>query len=139
MAWIKLGSYLPVLMISLCASGCAIGGNSESAFPEVRPDGLLTVVGESYRTKGFKCSASSIDESIDFIEELKRMYPSGWRVASHVTFAPKYKVTFGSTEILLLERGVVMITDVDGQRQALYQQGDIGEIERVVRGVCPAT
>lgn len=97
------------------------------------------VVGESAQTKGFKCAASSIDESIAFIAELKRMYPAEWRVASRVTFAPKYKVTLGSTEILLLERGVVMITDVDGKRQVLFQQGNIGEIEQVVRRVCPAT
>lgn len=139
MAWIKLASYLPVLMISVCASGCAIGENSESAFPEVRPDGLLRVVGETAQTKGFKCSASSMDESIAFIGELKRIHPSGWRVASRVTFAPKYKVVLGSTEILLLERGVVMITYVDGKRKALFQQGSIDEIEQVVRRVCPAT
>lgn len=80
-----------------------------------------------------------MDESIAFIGELKRIHPSGWRVASRVTFAPKYKVVLGSTEILLLERGVVMITYVDGKRKALFQQGSIDEIEQVVRRGCPAT
>lgn len=138
MAWIKSGSYLSILIVSVWASGCAMGGDSPSPFPEVRPDGLLKVVGESAQTEGFECTASSIDESIAFIGELKRIYPDGWHVASRVTFAPKYKITLGSTEILLLKRGVVMITNVGGGREVLFQQGSIDEIEKVVRSVCPA-
>lgn len=139
MAWIKSASYIPILIISLWASECATGGSSENSFPEVRPEGLLKIVGESAKTNGFNCTASSMGESMAFIGELKRIYPVGWRVASHVTFAPKYRVTLGSTEILLLERGVVMITDVGGRRQVLFQQGNIDEIEQVVRTVCAAT
>ncbi|MCC7633318.1 hypothetical protein [Stenotrophomonas rhizophila] len=133
MAWIKLASYLPVLISSLWASGCAIGGNSANSFPEVRPEGLLKIVGESAQTNGFNCTASSMGDSMAFIGELKRIYPAGWRAASRVTFAPKYRVTLGSTEVLVLERGVVMITDVDGKRKVLFQQGNVDEIEKMVK------
>ena len=72
------------------------------------------------------------------MQSLARRYPNGWSSASRfVDFAPTYIITTGSSQILVLKKGLVIEVGIRaGRAQRVAHRLVEGEAELIVRSMC---
>lgn len=120
----------------LALGGCTISDAAGDSFPALSADGEISVFAGSSSTHEPICRSADPALTRAFVTSLKERYPSGWKKASSVTYATMYTITFGSGEILVLKRGII-VQQHQGSRYILMgHQGNVDDAEHVVRLAC---
>lgn len=117
----------------LCATLLVISGCDDVGFPELNITSPLTVTRIDSFPEQIVCEIQTMENVEAAISRLSKYYVEGWsRNVAGVSLAAKYRLTTGSTEILILNRGITIRTpNINIGRE--YSQGSG---EAIIDAVC---
>jgi hypothetical protein len=126
---------LKYFCILVFISGCSEG--SDMQFPNLDIMTPLMASRIDVFPEERVCEIDDIEDIKEFISELSNMYSTGWSRV-HVSLAPKYRLSMGETEILILEQGIaILIPNHDGKSVTIGHKFMSGSGEDILNTICP--
>lgn len=124
--------------LGLLLIGCGLGISEEMKFPPIEVVAPMQIA----KVDVFPEQSICVIERASVIEQLiahwAHDYDRGWK-RSYVSLAPTYRISVGSTEILVLRRGLAVVVEtIDGKRVTYGRELPEGIAERIVHEACSA-